>query len=401
MVASILVLSMIINRKRGYRIFERRRRPVGLLEEDPDSARSSDDLLSRDLLDPEVEDEESSLESMMKDPPKKRRCCCATIYTPNTSRFADHYHSRILQKFPFLIEMFYWIITYAFYRCTKVLTQAIFSEHGVWEVAQDHGLAILDFEQYGWLSFLWPIRELQVQQWFMHGHQTMLTILNRSYALIHIPGTVGYVSHGQIALKSLLTISSFIGWWYYVAPSHATFALVRRTMTLTNLLAFCIFVCYPCMPPRLLPREYGFLDTVGHDDGQSVWMKGKFVNTLAAMPSMHFGYAFEIGCVLLYHSGVFRETLEPGERRKSKSWVVFYVLLAIAYPSWILITIIATANHYYLDACIAFFVALISYACNRVFLGLLPLEDLLLWCLRLEKPSPTTGDRFRQRLISF
>ena len=269
MVASILVLSMIINRKRGYRIFERRRRPVGLLEEDPDSARSSDDLLSRDLLDPEVEDEESSLESMMKDPPKKRRCCCATIYTPNTSRFADHYHSRILQKFPFLIEMFYWIITYAFYRCTKVLTQAIFSEHGVWEVAQDHGLAILDFEQYGWLSFLWPIRELQVQQWFMHGHQTMLTILNRSYALIHIPGTVGYVSHGQIALKSLLTISSFIGWWYYVAPSHATFALVRRTMTLTNLLAFCIFVCYPCMPPRLLPREYGFLDTVGHDDGQS------------------------------------------------------------------------------------------------------------------------------------
>jgi hypothetical protein len=209
MVASILVLSMIINRKRGYRIFERRRRPVGLLEEDPDSARSSDDLLSRDLLDPEVEDEESSLESTMKDPPKKRRCCCATIYTPNTSRFADHYHSRILQKFPFLIEMFYWIITYAFYRCTKVLTQAIFSEHGVWEVAQDHGLAILDFEQYGWLSFLWPIRELQVQQWFMHGHQTMLTILNRSYALIHIPGTVGYVSHGQIALKSIANLLQF------------------------------------------------------------------------------------------------------------------------------------------------------------------------------------------------
>jgi hypothetical protein len=42
------------------------------------------------------------------------------------------------------------------------------------------------------LYFLWPIRELEVQQWFMHGHQTFLTVLNRSYALIHIPGTVGY-----------------------------------------------------------------------------------------------------------------------------------------------------------------------------------------------------------------
>jgi hypothetical protein len=98
-----------------------------------------------------------------------------------------------LQKFPFLIEMFYWIITYAFYRCTSVLSNAMFSKTGIWDVAQDHGLAILEFEQFSWLSFLWPVHERDVQQWFMNGHQTFLTVLNRSYALIHIPGTVGYV----------------------------------------------------------------------------------------------------------------------------------------------------------------------------------------------------------------
>jgi hypothetical protein len=169
-------------------------------------------------------------------------------------------------------------------------------------------------------------------------------------------------------------------------------------MTLANFIAFSIFILFPCMPPRLLPQEYGFLDTVGHNNGQSVFMKGKFVNSLAAMPSMHFGYAFCIGCTMLYHSGVFRKSLEPGETRKSKAVQLFYLLLAIGYPSWILITIVATANHYYLDACVAFFVAIIAFLCNRVFLVFLPLEDLLFWCLRAEKPIPTTGDRFRGRV---
>ena len=192
---------------------------------------------------------------------------------------------------------------------------------------------------------------------------------------------------------------SFIAWYYYVAPSHNTFAIVRRTMTLTNLFAFIIFIFYPCMPPRLLPLKYGFLDSVGHNNGQSVWMKGKYVNLLAAMPSMHFGYSFCIGVTMLYHSGVFRGTLEPGEKRQGRFWGLFYVFVSIAYPSWILITIVATANHYFLDACVAFFVVLLAYQCNRIFLVLLSLEDLLLWCLRLEKPMPSTGDRSRVRPV--
>lgn len=43
------------------------------------------------------------------------------------------------------------------------------------------------------------------------------------------------------------------------------------------------------MPPRLLPKEYGFLDTVRHDNAESIFMRGDVVNSLAAMPSMHFG----------------------------------------------------------------------------------------------------------------
>jgi len=112
---------------------------------------------------------------------------------------------------------------------------------------------------------------------------------------------------------------------------------------------------------------------------------------------MHFGYSFCIGSTFLYHSGLFRSTLEAGERRKSLPWVIWYVFLAFGYPAWILVTIVATANHYYLDACIAVLVAAIGFLCNRVFLAMLPIEDVLLWCLRMDKPVPTTGTRFRQR----
>lgn len=168
-------------------------------------------------------------------------------------------------------------------------------------------------------------------------------------------------------------------------------------MTLTNLFAFTIFVLYPTMPPRLLPPEYGFLDSVRHDDAQSVWMSGNYVNTLAAMPSMHFGYSFCIGCTLIYHSGIFRTKLEHGEVRKPLFWKLFYIFVGVGYPIYILVTIVGTANHYYLDACVATLVAIAAFICNKIFLLLLPLEDLLLWCLRLEKPIPSTGDRFRQR----
>ncbi|KZF21560.1 integral membrane protein [Xylona heveae TC161] len=377
-VASILVTSMIVTRRRDFKIFGGQsggfRKSI---LDDPDAADSADDLLRYDR---ENEDDAQEPLAASKHLPKRRYCCGFLIYTPNSSRFANHIHSRILQKFPFLMEMFYWIITYAFYRLTIITSQAIFSKTGIWDVAQEHALEVLEFEQYGPLSFLFPITEVQVQQWFMHGHQTFLTVLNWSYALIHIPGTVG-----------------FIAWYYYLAPSHPTFATARRTITLINHLAFITFTFYPCMPPRLLPEKYGFIDSARHDDARSVWMSGKYVNSLAAMPSMHFGYAFCIGVTLIYHSGIFRRTLEKGEVRKPLIWKLVYVAIGLAYPTLILSAIVATANHYWLDALMAVLVTGVAFLCNRVYLIFLPLEDLLLWVLRIEKPIPSTGERFRQR----
>ena len=176
-----------MTRRREYRIFiQRSSQHKSYLDVDPDLALSSDQLLSHDADEDGVE----RIDTLVH-PPKRRWCCGLRITTPNTSRYADYYHSRVLQKFPFLIEMFYWILTYAFYRITKTASQNLFSESGIWDVAQDHGLAVLATEQLSWLSFFFPLREVNVQRWFMNGHQTSLTVLNKAYALIHIPGTVG------------------------------------------------------------------------------------------------------------------------------------------------------------------------------------------------------------------
>jgi hypothetical protein len=224
---------------------------------------------------------------------------------------------------------------------------------------------------------------------------------------------------------------SFIAFYYWYAPNFNRFAIVRRTMTLLNMCTFLIFLLYPTMPPRFLPPEFGFIDTVNAEDAQSVWMSGQYVNKLAAMPSMHFGYAFVIGCVFVYESGFLQQllprsrwhtlfsnkdadtamivpdetrgenaqgTLTPSESPRLPSGQGktalsrnLFLFFGVFYPSWILLTIVATANHYFLDALVATVCVLVAFLCNRVLLNFYPLEDWLLWAFRLEKPSPTTG----------
>ena len=232
-----------------------------------------------------------------------------------------------MYKFPFLMEMFYWVVTYGIYRATHILSQELFSDD-IWDIAQENGLRILAFQQFSAFRWAFPLQEIDVQHWFMENHTELLTLFNKCYALLHIPLSV-----------------YFIGWYYYAAPTHDHFAVVRRTVTLCNLMAFAVFTLYPCMPPRLLPKEYGFIDTVRRDDAESVWMSGKFVNHLAAMPSMHFGYAFMIGATCWYHAGVFKCMGFGYVNRSGRLWKVALVSAGAVYPLGVMTIIVATANH--------------------------------------------------------
>lgn len=137
--------------------------------------------------------------------------------------------------------------------------------------------------------------EIQFQEFFFR-HASLMTAANWLYSFIHIPGSI-----------------AFLVWLYYytttrnrldgqqaerasdsVRGSPAGPLLYqdrRRTMAVSNLLAFVVFTMWPCMPPRLLSddtveglegnlaRSYGFVDTVhGAEGARSVWTENRFCN---------------------------------------------------------------------------------------------------------------------------
>ena len=62
--------------------------------------------------------------------------------------------------------------------------------------------------------------------------------------MVHIPATIMFMAYA---------------YRYFSAP---TFQSTRRTLVLSNCLAFIIFSTWPCMPPRLLPAQFGYVDTL-------------------------------------------------------------------------------------------------------------------------------------------
>lgn len=155
------------------------------------SCDSSSNRSSCDELSDSNDREDFGVSSTSRNLPKQRSCCGTFVSTPNSSQFAKNRHSRFLYKFPFLVEIFYWIITFVIYRITHILSQEMFSDD-IWDTAQTNALNVLVAEQFTPLRFLLPVQEIEVQKWFMDGHQGLLTALNKTYALIHIPGTVLY-----------------------------------------------------------------------------------------------------------------------------------------------------------------------------------------------------------------
>lgn len=382
-VLCIMIGSLIINRRRSFRIMDpqRGRSPTRSLLTSSHSSSHSPTSSSPDtehLLSPTTHHLHD------RSHPVTRTCCfLTTITTPDTTRFASNLHSRILAKFPFLMEMFYWLLNFLTYVATKAIAAQTLTRNGtVWDLAQTHGLSVMWVEHESFLRFLFPIHEVTFQTWFLSGHTGLLTFLNRIYSLVHIPGTV-----------------TFLGWYYFAAPTFTHFATVRRTMTLGNFAAFFVFAFWPCAPPRLLPKELGFHDTVRQDHAESAFVNASYVNQLAAMPSLHFTYAFVTGCTFIYHSCVLPYPFAYSKvvRGKMNRWAVTrigFFLLGFAYPLLVLTVIVATANHYYLDAVVAMVTVSLSLCANKVWFVLLPAEDWLAWCLRLEKPRPTTGDRY-------
>ena len=111
------------------------------------------------------------------------------------------------------------------------------------------------------------------------------------------------------------------------------FPLVRTTFVAATALALVGYVLFPAAPPRLAGQ--GFSDTVTTSTGLNLSsdVLGALYNPFAAVPSLHFGYALIVGVAMAVIA----------------SHRVVRVIGAL-YPALMLLVIVATGNHFFLDA---------------------------------------------------
>lgn len=140
-----------------------------------------------------------------------------------------------------------------------------------------------------------------------------------------------------------------------------------------------------------------------HIYGVLCWWSLTYIrSTVAAMPSLHFGYSLMIGITIttiplpsqphrsrtfLPHFLNFSHPSLASKVHRSSWQRIVCIVLGITYPFTILVAIVATANHFILDAVAGAIICGLGWWGNSVLLNLLPLEDYLFWILRIHKPE--------------
>ena len=71
-------------------------------------------------------------------------------------------------------------------------------------------------------------------------------------------------------------------------------------------------------------------------------------------------------------------------------------IVGFLYPFITLLAILATANHFVLDAVAGGAICLFALQCNQIMTNLLPLEDCVFWCFRIHKPVHHTHEQEEQ-----
>ncbi len=220
-----------------------------------------------------------------------------------------------------LIAVSYW--TYSLIRnaVPEQRSEALRNADWIWKAEQTLGLAV---EQ----SFNHAVNSVT---WLVVG-------MNYYYATLHFVVTLG-----------------ILVWLYRSHPGR--YAATRMVLFATTGVALLGYYLYPLAPPRLMTGG-NFIDTVLVHQTWGSMASGdlkNMSNQYAAMPSMHIGWSLWCGLTIFALA--------------SAPWAK---ILGLLYPAATLVVIVATANHFWLDAvggllCLAF-----GYGVARVWYGALP-----------------------------
>ncbi|MFB7258161.1 phosphatase PAP2 family protein [Streptomyces nojiriensis] len=189
--------------------------------------------------------------------------------------------------------------------------------------------------------------------WIWSAERTLGIAVEQSvnHAVNSVTWLIVGMNYYYATLHFVVTIGVLV-WIYRFHPGR--YAATRMVLFATTGVALVGYYCYPLAPPRLMNGQ-NFIDTVlvHHTWGSMASGNLKQMsNQYAAMPSMHIGWSLWCGLT------IFAVASAPWAR-----------ILGLLYPTATLVVIVATANHFWLDAvggmlCLAF-----GYTVSRSWYG--------------------------------
>jgi membrane-associated phospholipid phosphatase len=147
-------------------------------------------------------------------------------------------------------------------------------------------------------------------------------------------------------LAQLVVVPAVLIWLYRRAPR--IYRRLRDTVVATWLIAVPVFALFPVAPPRL--ADIGIADTVSQQAGVELTGRSTiFYNQLAAVPSLHVGFAVAVGVAAAV--------------ALRRPWAK---ALALLWGPLVSLSVVATGNHYVFDIAAGLVVTALGFAVGRL-----------------------------------
>ena len=179
-------------------------------------------------------------------------------------------------------------------------------------------------------------------RWIVRTEETFGVAIERSVQDALQGGVSMWVlSHLYLAAQ-LVVLPAVLIYLYRRAPK--VYRPLRDTVLFTWLISIPVYAAFPVAPPRL--AGLGFADSVSAHGAVSLTGRSSiFYNELAAVPSLHCGFAVAVGIAL---AAAARTPLAKA--------------LALLWGPIVCLTVVATGNHYVFDIAAGLAAALAGYA---------------------------------------
>ena len=183
------------------------------------------------------------------------------------------------------------------------------------------------------------LRVVEAEKWLLHGLPELVVQRTvASSAVLTFLTVLTYRASEFVVVSAALV-------WVYLRRRWA-FTQFRNTIFAASLVALVCYFVLPTAPPRMFPG-LGFVDTVAHAGGPSrdPGVLSLAANEYAAMPSLHAADALIVGVAIALLA----------RRRLVK-------VVALLWPAWVWLCVMATGNHFALDVVAGTVVAVLSGA---------------------------------------